>query len=65
MIIVRWYATHKTITFMPEYIISMRIKSFWMHILLIYFKRLKFSQVGQIIRQKITNYSGEKSITKT
>lgn len=38
----KWYAIHKTICFITEYIILMRIKSFCMHILPIHFKRPKF-----------------------
>lgn len=56
----KWYAIHKTICFITEYIILMRIKSFCMHILPIHFKRPKFltSKIDKFIRQKIINYFG-------
>lgn len=41
-LILKGYAIHKTINFIPEYIILMIIKSFCVHILPIHLKRPKF-----------------------
>lgn len=41
-LILKWYAKHKAINFIPEYIILMRIKRFCIHILPLHLKRPKF-----------------------
>lgn len=65
-LILKWYAIHKAIHFIPEYIILMIIKSFCMHILPIHLKKAQIltNRIDKFIRQEIINYFGRKKSLK-
>ena len=61
-LILKGYAIHKTINFIPEYIILMIIKSFCMHIRANTFLKTQILTKGidKFIRQEIIEYFGQK-----